>query len=95
VCIAQEGVPEALRDQTKQSSCPANDKCVPAALVHNQPVKCSAGIILGDGVCSDTCFNDALNIVSRIGVLDQSSCAEGEVCIPCRFVPASTPGCNP
>jgi hypothetical protein len=91
VCIAETAVPASQRDQTIQETCPSGNKCVPASLVSNKPVTCSA--LLGRGVCIDKCFNDLLSLASV--VLGQDGCGQTEVCLPCFAVKdMGVPGCS-
>ncbi|MBX3200738.1 MAG: hypothetical protein KF894_21555 [Labilithrix sp.] len=93
VCIAESAVPEAQRDQTKQDTCAAANKCVPAAFVAGTPVKCNG--FMGSGVCMDKCFDDMMSFAGDIGILSNDGCGETEVCIPCTFVAdKGVPGCN-
>ncbi len=94
VCISGTAIPASQRDQTKQDTCNAGDKCVPAAFVSNMPVKCDGGLF-GQGVCMDQCFNDMMGTAKSIGILSGNGCGSTEVCVPCGLVSGQgVPGCQ-
>ncbi len=93
VCFPEAKLPEDRRDQTKQDTCGAGDRCVPAAFVSGKPVKCSAGF-LGNGVCMDRCFDDMMSLAGDIGILDGEGCGDTEVCVPCNLAGKGVPGCD-
>ncbi len=93
VCISSTAIPASQQSQTKQDTCNAGDKCVPAAFVSNMPVKCDGGLF-GQGVCMDQCFNDMMGTAKSIGVLSGKGCGSTEVCVPCALVSGQgVPGC--
>jgi len=93
VCLPESAIPDAQRSKTKKDTCNTGDKCVPAAMVKNQPVKCSSSF--GAGVCMDQCFDDMMKIAGGIGILGRASCGSTELCIPCSFVSGQgVPGCQ-
>ena len=93
VCISASAIPSSQQSQTKQDTCSAGDKCVPAAFVSNMPVKCDGGLF-GQGVCMDQCFNDMMGTAKSIGVLSGKGCGSTEVCVPCALVSGQgVPGC--
>lgn len=86
VCISEQAIPEAQRDEAPDDSCSTGNKCVPKAIFEGKPVVCNAGMILGKGVCLDECFNSMMGLASDIGLLWQDRCASTEVCVPCSFM---------
>ena len=91
VCLAETAVPADQRDNTKQDTCAAGNKCLPASLVSGKPVTCAA--LLGAGVCLDKCFNDMMKFGGDIGLLGRTTCGTTEVCVPCGLSPTKIPGC--
>ena len=92
VCLPENVVPASQRDQTKQDTCTAGNKCLPAAFVSGNPVKCST--TSGAGVCMDGCFNDMMKFAGDIGLLSHTGCGTTELCIPCSDLSGQgVPGC--
>lgn len=93
VCIPEATVPEAQRSQVEADTCKGGNKCVPAALVKGQPVKCGSLGGIADGVCLDTCFSSMLGFAQSFLASDQ--CGKFEACVPCMFAKdMGMPGCN-
>jgi hypothetical protein len=94
VCIAESAVPEKQRDDTKQDTCPAANKCVPRMFVSGKPIKCNSGI-MGAGVCMAKCFNDLMGFAGDMGLMSTAGCGRTEVCVPCMFgKDQGMPGCE-
>jgi len=92
VCLSSSAIPANQQKNTVQDTCPAADKCVPAAFVDGKPVKCP-GDLLGAGVCLDKCFNSLLGTLGG-AVLNNNGCGTTELCIPCSLVSGQgVPGC--
>jgi hypothetical protein len=73
---------------------------MPAAMLQGKGVSCTAGRILGKGVCLDACFNTMLKVADVLHALDRDVCGETELCTPCSILkdqmpPGITiPGCS-
>jgi hypothetical protein len=94
VCIDKSAIPDDQLSKTIRDTCHgANDKCVPKAMVDNNPVTCNSGIA-GKGVCMDKCFSAMMGTAASVGVLKQDVCGDTEVCVPCLYAGKQTPGCN-
>lgn len=94
ICIDESAIPESKRSKTIKDTCKrAKNKCVPRAMVENNPVTCDGGT-LGKGVCMDKCFNSMMGVAGSIGALGTEGCGETEVCVPCFYAGKDVPGCN-
>ena len=97
-CCGGKGqcISNTVSDKMAKDTCTGDLVCAPASLTKGQAVKCDA--ILGKGICLDACFNEMLAVGGMI--LGQSTCSEGESCIPCVFASmmapdgAQVPGCE-
>lgn len=90
-CISEQAIPAEQRDDAEQLECSGGNKCAPVAFVTNHPVKCEVAYL--DGVCMDKCFSTYLEYSA--GLLEGDDCPTEESCIPCKFLPDLTPGCEP
>ena len=92
----------ALSDSQKaanfpQNSCAANNTCAPNLLVgHQNLVSCywDEGIFGDDGygVCVDACFVPP-DKYEDLEYIYEGGCGASEYCVPCKNLPAGTPGC--
>jgi hypothetical protein len=92
-CIAEAALASAQQGDAPQDTCQAGTVCVPAAWVSGKPVGCTAGRLLGPGVCLDDCFSTAMRIG---GVLfGNEGCGSTETCVPCALLSGKgVPGCE-
>jgi hypothetical protein len=91
VCMTEEGVPPANRDQMQRETCPEHHLCAPAGLATGKPTTCE---VLGlSGVCMDLCFAAMFQATTPV---TRSSCGPTEMCLPCALAKTQgpTPGCN-
>lgn len=94
ICIDESAIPADKRSKTIKDTChAAKNRCVPRAMVENNPVTCDGGIA-GKGVCMDKCFNSLMGTAGSIGALSTEGCGAHEVCVPCVAAGKETPGCH-
>lgn len=97
-CMDGSGLGESAK-QMNQDSCDSGLVCAPQSLVSGKAKTCKAGTLLGKGICMAGCFNDMLDTLGGLA-LDQATCDEGDLCVPCMFASkmapegVTVPGCE-
>ncbi len=102
VCVPPAAIsPAGYQGTATRGSCSdTTNRCEPAALAKNAPVRCTSTYPSAKagkaGVCLDTCFFDAFFDAAWKPLVTQTKdCAASELCIPCDALLAGTPGCGP